>query len=107
MLRAYSYRDLQMFSQMLAGFEADMTVGQLAATVALDMDMDMDMMIAPISSVSMANDSAPDPDRCPTIRPDGSKCHGRLIPAKSATGKPLIDGLSIFGCPLCRYSEVR
>lgn len=103
MLRAYSYRDLQMFSQMLAGFEADMTVGQLAATVALDMDM----MIAPISSVSMANDSAPDPDRCPTIRPDGSKCHGRLIPAKSATGKPLIDGLSIFGCPLCRYSEVR
>lgn len=101
MLRAYSYRDLQMFAQMLAGFEADMTVAQLAVTVT----QAMDMMISPISSVSMANDFAP--DRCPTIRPDGSRCQGRLIPAKSATGKPMIDGLLIFGCPLCRYSEVR
>ena len=37
---------------------------------------------------------------CPTVRPDGTPCPGRLAPVANR------DGLRILGCRLCRYSEV-
>lgn len=102
-LTAYSYRDLQMFAQLLTDIGSGVsTVQELSGAVEQAMRQRM------LSISSLAVTGPPPPaSQCPTIRPDGSRCRGRLIPAKSATGKPLIDGLSIFGCPLCRYSEVR
>lgn len=37
---------------------------------------------------------------CPTIRPDGSPCPGRLYPVHNA------DGLRLIGCRICRYSRL-
>lgn len=37
---------------------------------------------------------------CPTLRPDGTPCPGRLAPVANR------EGLRILGCRLCRYSEV-
>ena len=60
--------------------------------------------ITAINAVTARPSAPPDPPRpprpCPTIRPDGTPCPGRLQPAHNR------DGLRIVGCRVCRYSEV-
>lgn len=95
MLKAYSYRDIQMFGQLLdrakdEGISLDQLRGMVSAVQAERLGELKTLSAPPPRSMA-----------CPARRIDGSSCPGQLVPVRNA------EGLSLFGCPLCRYSEVR
>lgn len=97
MLRAYSYRDLQMFAQMLATAAVERkSIGQLQADVAAAL-AGRAAHVQPSPSVPSGTNPI---GQCPTVRVDGSACPGQM------TRCPAIDGLIIMRCHACGYSEV-
>lgn len=97
---AYSCRDLQMFGQLL-----DMAAAAGKDIVLLRAEVSA-AQASVLASIPEVRQAPRPPDGggfqpCPSTRPDGSSCPGRLVPARNS------EGLTIYGCPICRYSEVR
>lgn len=101
MLRAYSYRDLQMFSQMLAGVGEDTTAAQLSATVTRameELDRYLTTYVDEQTVLGTVLSMRGQMDPCPT---DGCPGHLEPWPKSSAAA-----GVPIVGCLLCRYSRM-
>lgn len=97
MLRAYSYRDIQMIAQLLEVCSAARkSLEQCRAEVKASLAEREERAGLAVT---------PSDDRlggkCPTVRTDGSDCPGQL------TRCPAIDGVIIMRCHSCGYSEVR
>lgn len=93
LLDAYSQRDLQHLRGILATAQsAGMSLDGLLSAV--------DARLLPLTGAVVQEREAMPLTPCPTIREDGTRCPGRLLPVGNTSG------LIIIGCKVCRYSQV-